>query len=312
MNNHLLAIEIGGSKLQLFVGDESANILQRHRFQVDPAHGGTGIRRQIETALKPLLALVQPGAVGVGFGGPVDGRAGRICCSHQVEGWADFELGAWLRELTGRPVVIENDSNVAALGEAMRGAGQGSDPMFYFNMGSGVGGGLIVNRSIYHGAVPGEVEFGHLRLDRDGTTVESRCSGWAVDRRIRALRETAPDSMIVRLLDKTAGCEARYLAAALERADAVAQRLLTEIAADLAFALSHVVHLFHPEVVVMGGGLAQVGEPLRNAVATALPPLIMEAFRPGPSLRLAGLGQDSVPVGALLLAQREQLAARKQ
>lgn len=310
MNSHLLAIEIGGSKLQLFVGDESGQILQRHRFQVDPAHGGAGIRRQIEMALKPMLASVQPRAVGVGFGGPVDGRTGRICCSHQVEGWADFELGAWLRELTGRPVVVENDSNAAALGEALRGAGQGSDPMFYFNMGSGVGGGLVVNGSVYHGAVPGEVEFGHLRLDRNGTSVESRCSGWAVDGRLRDLRETAPDSLIVRLIEKSAGCEARHLVAALEGGDAIAQQLLAEIAGDLAFALSHVVHLFHPEVVVMGGGLAQVGEPLRHAVATALPPLIMEAFRPGPSLRLSGLGQDSVPVGALLLAQREQVAAR--
>lgn len=303
MITRFLAIEIGGSKLQIFVGDESASIVRRHRYPVDPAQGGAGIRRQIETALQELLPGTQPAALGVGFGGPVDWRTGDICCSHQVEGWADFKLGEWLRRLTGKPVVVENDSNAAAFGEALRGAGQGANPAFYFNMGSGVGGGLVVDDRIFHGAKPGEAEFGHLRLDRDGATVESRCSGWAVDRRIRGLRATAPNSRLAALAGSTVGGEARHLAAALQQGDAAAQQILRETAEDLAFALSHVVHLFHPEVIVMGGGLALLGEPLRAAVEAALPRFVMEAFRPGPALRLAGLGEDAVPVGALLLAR---------
>ena len=303
MTTRFLAIEIGGSKLQLFVGDAAANILQRHRLPVAPAQGGAGIRRQIESALQALLPAVRPAAIGVGFGGPV-GRTGRICCSHQVEGWADFELGAWLAELTGQPVVVENDSNAAALGEAVRGAGQGSSPVFYFNLGSGVGGGLVVDGRIYHGATPGEAEFGHLRLDRDGTIVEARCSGWAVDRRIRAEITAAPGGLLARLAGANSGGEARHLPAALQQGDAAARRILDATAADLAFALSHAVHLFHPQVIVMGGGLALLGEPLRAAVEQALAPFLMEVFRPGPLIRLAGLGEDAVPVGALLLAQR--------
>ena len=303
MSPHFLAIEIGGSKLQIFVGDDSANILQRHRFKVDPAQGGAGIRRQIETALAELLPATQPAAIGVGFGGPVDWRTGKICCSHQVEGWADFELGAWLGELAGKPVVVENDSNSATLGEARRGAGRGFNPAFYFNMGSGVGGGLVTDGSIYHGAKPGEAEFGHLRLDRQGIIVENRCSGWAVDRRIRAACQAAPDSPLARLVGQAVGGEARHLAAALQQGDAAARRILDETAEDLAFALSHAMHLFHPEVIVMGGGLALVGEPLRAAVAAALGRFVMEAFHPTPPVRVAELGEDAVPVGALLLAR---------
>lgn len=299
-----LAIEIGGSKLQIFSGNDSAMILQRRRFQVDPAQGGAGIRRQIEAALDELVPATEPAALGVGFGGPVDWRTGRICCSHQVEGWADFELGEWLRRFTGRPVVVENDSNAAALGEAVCGAGHDADPVFYFNMGSGVGGGLVVNREIYHGDPPGEAEFGHLRLDREGTTVEARCSGWAVDRRIRALRETAPDSVLARLLGDQVGGEAKHLAAALAAGDSAAEDILHGTAQDLAFALSHVVHLLHPRLIVMGGGLALVGEPLRAALAAALRRHVMEAFAPGPAIHLAALGEDAVPVGALLLARR--------
>ena len=78
---------------------------------------------------------------------------------------------------------------------------------------------------------------------------------------------------------------------------------LLETAEDLAFGLSHVVHLFHPQVIVMGGGLSGVGEPLRAAVADALSRFIMDAFAPGPVLALAALGEDAVPVGALTLAR---------
>jgi glucokinase len=207
-----------------------------------------------------------------------------------------------LRSLTGASVVVENDSNSAALGEALRGAGRGFNPAFYFNMGSGVGSGLVMDGKIYHGAKPGEAEFGHLLLDRDKTTVESQCSGWAVDKKIRALKTTVPESALNRLVGEQTGGEAKHLAAALQEGDAAAQRILHETAQDLAFALSHIVHLFHPEVIVMGGGLSLVGEPLRAAIENALHGFVMEAFAPGPRVCLGELGEDAVPVGALLLA----------
>jgi len=303
MQRTFLGIEIGGTKLQLVAGDESAAILDRARFGVNPARGGEGIREQIRAALPDLLAKWKPAAVGVGFGGPVDWRTGRIARSHQIEGWSEFDLGGWLRELTRLQVTVENDSNLATLAEATRGAGAGCNPVFYFNLGSGVGGGLAVDRRIYHGSPPGEAEFGHLRLDRAGTTVEDRCSGWAVDRRIRALAASTPSGGLARLLGATQGGEAKHLRAAIEAKDAEAEQVLAELASDLAFALSHVIHLLHPEVIVMGGGLSLVGEPLRVAVAEALPRLVMEVFRGGPAVKLAALGEDAVPVGAVLLAR---------
>jgi glucokinase len=297
-----LGIEIGGTKLQLVLGDAAGAIRERRRLEVARSVGGETIRARIAGALPGLLAGLQPAAVGAGFGGPVDGRTGVICCSHQVPGWHDFPLGEWLQEQTGCPVVVENDANTAALAEARNGAGRGCSPVFYFNLGSGVGGGLVVDGNLYHGAKSGEVEFGHLRLDRDGTIVEERCSGWAVDRRIRALQASHPDSLLCRSLAGEPGGETRQLAAALAAGDALAREVLDEVSADLAFALSHAVHLFHPEVIVMGGGLSLVGEPLRAAVAERLAPLVMEAFHPCPPVRLAALGEDAVPVGALLLA----------
>lgn len=298
----ILAVEIGGTKLQLALGDAAGRIHECRRLTVDPARGANGIREQISQALPGLVSGRAVSKAGVGFGGPVDWQTGRICRSHQVEGWSEFDLGGWLRELIGAPVRVENDANVAALGEALCGAGMGFNPVFYTTLGSGVGGGLVVDGKVFHGAKPGEAEIGHVRLDRTGATVESRCSGWAVDGRIRELKRKEPQCLLARLAAATNGGEARYLVPALQQGDEAAKRLLQETAEDLAFGLSHVVHLFHPEVIILGGGLSSVGEPLRAAVQAALGGFIMDAFAPGPKVALAALGEDAVPVGALKLA----------
>ena len=303
----LLGIEIGGTKLQLVVGDENGRIAERKKLAVVPRRGADGIRRQIESALPALVRSHEITAAGVGFGGPVDWRSGRICRSHQIEGWSEFDLAGWLHKLTRAPVHVDNDANVAALGEASLGAGAGCDPVFYVTLGSGVGGGLVTAGRIYHGAIPGEAEIGHVRLDRKGTTVESRCSGWAVDKKVRKLVKQKPRSLFARLAHERCvpGGEAQLLPKAFRSGDAVAKQILRELAEDLAFGLSHVTHLFHPQVIILGGGLSKIGEPLRGSVEQMLLRFLMEAFLPGPKVRLAALGEDAVPLGALLLASGE-------
>jgi glucokinase len=300
---HYLALEIGGTKLQICVGTGDGKIVARQRFTVERNAGGKGIRRQIEAVLPALLAEWAPRGIGVGFGGPVRWQAGVIARSHHVEGWNDYPLAEWLTRRTGLPVRVDNDGNVAALGEARFGAGRGFDTVLYITLGSGVGGGLVADGRIFHGATPGEVEIGHLRLDRDGTIVEDRCSGWAVDKRIRREVEAHPDSALARLVRKAPpGCEARHLRPALAQGDRLAEAILEDTMLTLAFALSHAVHLLHPEVIVIGGGLALLGEPLRARLAAKLPPLLMGAFLPGPKIVLAALAEDAVPAGALALA----------
>jgi len=297
-------IEIGGTKLQLVVGDHQGRIEARKRLEVGRDEGGAGIRRRIEAALPELIQSGNVRAIGVGFGGPVDATSNRICCSHQVEGWEDFPLKEWLQDRAGKPVVIENDANVAALGESIHGAGSRYDPVFYVTQGSGVGGGLVAGGKLYHGASPSESEIGHVRLDRSGATVESRCSGWAVDRRIRHLAQAKPGGWFAANLAAKSGGESASLAKACAAGDPDALDLISEVAADLAFALSHVVHLNHPAMIILGGGFSLLGEIWRQAVAEALPPFLMQVMAPGPIIALAALREDAVPIGALELARR--------
>jgi glucokinase len=222
--------------------------------------------------------------------------------SHQVRGWEGFPLGPWLADVAGLPVAVENDANVAALGEALHGAGRGCDPVFYVTIGSGVGGGLVCGGRIFHGSGLGEAEIGHLRIGPAGEITEHFCSGWSLDRRIREAVAAAPGSLLARLVREGPGQEARHLGPAIAEGDPLAAEILDGAAEKLALALSHVGHVCHPEVIVLGGGVSLLGEPLREAVATHLGRFMMESLRPGPRVALAELREDAVPVGAIALA----------
>ena len=300
---HFLAIEIGGTKLQVCAGTADGAIVARARFAVERAAGGEGIRAQIIGALPDLIAKWSPRAIGVGYGGPVDWKTGRIAKSYHIEGWSDFPLADWLTSLTQLPAFVENDANAAALGEALHGAGRGLSPMVYMNSGSGVGGGLVVEGRLYHGAVPGEMEMGHLWMDQFRTKSEELCSGWATDASIREMVADEPESPLGLLVNAApGGGESRHLARALEQGCELAALVCKRVANDIAYTMSHAAHLLHPEVIVFGGGLSLVGEPLRALIAGALATWVMPAFAPGPRVLLAALREDAVPIGALALA----------
>lgn len=308
-----LGIEIGGSKLQLVTDDATGQIVQRFRYAIDPARGAEAILAQLADTIGQLAE--RPAAIGVGFGGPVDWQTGHIATSHQVSGWAGFDLAGWLRQqVPGAVVHLENDSNVAALAEARRGVATGFGHVFYVTLGSGVGGGMVVGGQLYHGIRPGEAEIGHLWLvppsdDFAGQTIEQTISGWAIDAQIRDLLPQLPDDSVLKKLvtdfhqQGFYGGEAKFLHTAYEQSDPVARMLIEQIGSVLALGLSHVIHLFHPDAIVLGGGLSLIGEPLRAAVRQALPRFVMNAFHPAPLVLLAGLGENAVPTGALVLAQ---------
>src|SRR5437764_14111908 len=164
-----LGIEIGGTKLQLGVGAGDGVLAGLWRGTVDVAAGPDGIRRQIVAALPELLQCIgidrsQLKGVGIGFGGPVDDATHTVIKSHQIEGWDDFPLADWVSDLIELPAVLGNDADVAGLAEALFGAGKGLSPIFYITIGSGIGGGLIINGEIYRRVGRGAAEIGHMAL----------------------------------------------------------------------------------------------------------------------------------------------------
>jgi glucokinase len=306
LNNqdNYLGIEIGGTKLQIIVGDGSATIKDRIRYSINAAEGAPGIRKQIQEGIQKLLQQHKVKAIGVGFGGPVDRKTGAVQLSHQIEGWGNFNLKTWVEELTGLTAAVDNDANTAALAEAIHGSGRGNNTVFYMTIGSGIGGGMIINEEIYHGRIPGEVEIGHIRLDKSGVTLENRCSGWAVNKKVKEHIQKDPACLLAKLSKEQALPEAYFLTPALEQKDADALMIVDEIADDLAFALSHVVHLFNPEIIIIGGGLSLLKEHLRLPIIEKLPKYLLKALLPAPAITMAALAEDVVPIGALQLAKQ--------
>ena len=282
-----LGIEIGGTKLQSAIVDAAGNVLLARTDAVAAAEGAETLRRTLGGQLDALLAATPPGtaveAAGIGFGGPVDRQRGVVAASFHVDGWQEFPLAEWLsRRLGGLPVSLENDANAAALA------------------GSGIGGGLVIDGRLYHGRPPGEMEIGHLAIGPDGGILEDLASGWSIDAKVRGRVAADPDGPLARV---AAGrpADARHLAGAIAAGDEAARSILDEAARSYAWGLSHAVHLLNPEVIVLGGGVAMIGEAWREGVARHLDSFLMKTMRPGPPVRLAALGQSVVPVGAALV-----------
>jgi len=169
---------------------------------------------------------------------------------------------------------------------------------------------MILNRQIYHGEIPGESEVGMMLYNRSGTKMESECCGWSVDRKIREYAKSNPDSILANLTSGIYGGEAKYLSTAVKMGDKGATKILDETADNIAFALSYVVLLFHPGIIILGGGLSLIGEPLTFRINKYLPNYIVPEFHPCPAVEVSKLGEDVICTGALLLTKQFNIKAK--
>lgn len=303
-----LGIEIGGTKLQLGIGDaENGTLAAIERADVEAADGAEGIQRQIEEIGKQLVKRHDIRAIGVGFGGPVDVAAGRIVKSHHIAGWNGFPLADWCRDTFDLPTAVANDADTAGLGEARFGAGLDNRVVFYSNVGSGIGGALVIDRRIYVGGAGIASELGHLRPGTDADTpnqsVEAAASGWSIAAAARANDELAKS------LAERFGCAVEQLttkmvADAARSGNNAALTIFHRAVRHYGWAVAQMISLLAPNVVVIGGGVPLAGEelffaPLRKEVNRYVFPPLRESCQILP----AELGEEVVVHGAMALAR---------
>jgi glucokinase len=262
-----LGVEIGGTKLQVGVCDGRGRIKQLVRAAVIRRAGARGILRQLERIIPPLAATYRVKAIGVGFGGPVDSPRGRVVCSFHINGWDGFALRRWFAHQFQLPTIIENDTNLAALAEALVGAGRGHRAVLYSNVGTGIGGGFVVDGIVRNGRC-GAMEIGHTRFFERGRwrILEEFSSGLSIERGRTTLARSA-----------------KYYGAALANA----------------------ITLLNPDVVVVGGGVAQAGERFLGPARKTAARLVFAPFRRNYQIVPAALGETVVIVGAALEAARK-------
>ena len=314
--SYYLGIEIGGTKLQIGVGADDGVLAGLWRGGVDAAAGPEGIRRQITQAMPELLAQAKLDrshlkGVGIGFGGPVDDATRTVIKSHQIEGWDGFPLADWVSEVVGLPAALGNDADVAGLAEALHGAGKGLSPIFYITIGSGIGGGFIIDGEIYRGVGRGAAEIGHLRIYADFgmlDNLEGFASGWGmengVDLRLRYADRFPGHERFLRFAGNQP-ITTRIIAEAAEEGDLFASAILVSAWTGLAEAICHVIALLCPRRIVIGGGVSLIGEtlflePLRRFVAER----VYKPFADCYDIVPAALGEEVVVHGAIALARK--------
>lgn len=314
----LLALDYGGTKLSAAMAERGARewrALERH--QSPPHHDARYEQATMLALAHKLLGDKKPAAIGVSFGGPVDAKHGRVILSHHIPGWDDTPLREQLQNEFGAPASVDNDANVAALGEYTFGAGQGTSTLFYVTVSTGVGGGFIIDGKIYHGADAMAGEIGHTMVDPNGPVcvcgrrgcVEVMACGTAIAREAKkALAENPGKGKTLRELG---GNEENQLTGALvaqaaNAGDELAQRVMDDAARALGFGIGTMITLINPERIVLGGGVTKAGERWWR--------IVREAARANtlPQMRVdivpAKFSDDAPLWGAIALAERMQAA----
>lgn len=313
MHDLAIAVEIGGTKLQAAVGRTDGAVLELRRESVDPSGGAAGILAWMEKTVPALIAelsaAAKPHAIGVGFGGPVESATGRVLTSHQVEGWRDVALKHWFESRFDLPTVVANDANAAGWAEYCLGAGRGARHFFYSNIGSGIGGALVIDGRLHDGQGLGAGEIGHTYVPdwtqgKPGAAdkLEHLCSGWSIERRLRR-GPVPPSSALQRLCGgRTEAITCAMLGEAASQGDAFAVAELDRIAYSVGLALSNVITLFHPERIALGGGVSLMGEALLEPVRRHVAEHVFGPFQGAYEIVPCALGEAVVLSGALLLA----------
>lgn len=302
-------IDLGGTTVKLAYFDENGKMLHKWEIPTDTSENGKNILRDIAASVGKYLTenkIPREDIIGLGMGvpGPVSGDGVVHTCINL--GWGVLNVEQALQELTGFPVKAGNDANVAALGEYWVGGGKGYGNMVMVTLGTGVGGGIIVEGKLLCGAHGAGGEIGHMTLHREETLrcncgkygcVEQYCSATGVVRTAQRYLQRNDTPSSLRTLEKLT-CKDVFDAAAA--GDAAASEILDIVYQDLAEFLGNLCVTVDPEVVVIGGGVSKAGKPLLEGIRKYLPQYQIHATR-NVELSLATLGNDAGAYGACKL-----------
>ncbi len=277
-----LAIDVGGTKFSvaLFEGDQ---MLVRESRATDRTGGRDWMLDQLVQIGRAWKRRFGFDRCGIGFGGPVQFDKQRVALSTHVGGWQDFALPKYIEGLLSVPAIMDNDANVGALGEGRRGAAVDLENYFYMTLSTGIGGGVVVNRSVYRGADFYAGEIGHLTVRPDGPLCLCGAQG-CFERMCGGL-----------WLERDHGKPAKEL---MESPEFVERYVV-----DLALGLKACVMLLNPERIVIGGGISKAGPALFRPLRSELGRQITAWSRARIDVVPAILKDDSVLYGAVALAE---------
>lgn len=309
MAKEIIAVDLGGTQLRAARYDAALNLLRREHMLTGADDGLAAVLARI----KAIIGLVMPAnrerveGIGISAPGPLNSKTGVIVSPPNLPGWHDVPLGAIIAAEFGLPVYIGNDANVAALAEASQGAAQGCRHVCYITVSTGIGSGIICDGRLVTGQAGLAAELGHIPIIVEAgrvSSIELEAAGPAIARQARQALAAGGSSV---MLDLVAGdleqLDARLVGKAADKGDRLAIDLLAYAGRIIGLGIVTALHLFNPQIIVIGGGVSKTGEllfaPIRQTVRDHV---LDSAFTAGLRIEAAALGDDVALVGAAALA----------
>ena len=290
-----LGIDIGGTTIHFGVCDRDGVVRGRFTLPTEAAKGPDDTITRIVATAQALIA--DHGAVagcGIGMPGELDIERQRFVRANHFPGWSDVPIAEQVAEQVGVPTTLENDGNCAAWGEFAAGSGRGTRSLACFTLGTGVGGGVIIDSQLWLGANGAAGALGHIAVDPNGP--ECKCGQ-------RGCVEVYASA--TSLASRYGKGSARDAFAAATRGDADAMAAIDWTCDGLAAGVANVIHVIQPEVVVLAGGMAAAGDPLISRVRNGVSRRVRSSWLRAIRIELSMLGNDAGWIGAALWCARQ-------
>ncbi|MCU6747312.1 ROK family protein [Faecalicatena acetigenes] len=312
---YYLGLDVGGTNFVAGIIDENYKIIEKAHI---PAGAGRDIKEIIADMVKVSLEVVHKAGMqisdftswGIGMPSFVNPETNLLVHANCF-GWKNVPIYSYLEPYIPLPIYIENDANCAALGETLAGGARGHENVLMLTLGTGLGGGIILNHKIYAGADMMGAELGHTKLVYNGEQctcgqygcAEAYCSATALIRQAKEGLKRNPDSFMAKLCDgDISRLEAKTVFEAMEQGDILAKQVIEQYIDYLSCAISSFVVIFRPEIIILGGGVANAGEILRKPLQERLLVNTYAGDEIGvPEIRLAECGNDAGLIGAAML-----------
>ena len=308
MTKQIIAVDLGGTQLRAARYDRDLNLLQRESALTQADRGAQATIERMKAYIRKVMPARRGDVLGIGISspGPLNPFSGVIIAPPNLPGWLNVPLRDIMEAEFQLPVFIGNDANVAALAEASKGAAQGCRHLCYITVSTGIGAGVVCDGQLLLGREGLAAEFGHIPILLSKgrvSSVELEAAGPAIARRVRRAIEAGENSLARELADgDLSRIDARTVGMAAAAGDQLAIDALACAGRIIGLGIVSLLHLFNPEVIVIGGGVAKTGEllfaPMR---AAAQKHVLDEAYTRDLRIEAAALGDDVALAGAAAL-----------
>lgn len=319
MEKKILGIDLGGTSAKCAILTEQGDIQVKWSVPTDSSESGVHIVPNLIESIHHHLELYQmtpADFLGIGMGSPgtIDHEAGTVVGAYNLN-WSEVQpIREQFQEAFALPFYIDNDANVAALGEQWLGAGDQEDNVVFVTLGTGVGGGLVVDGQLLRGASGAAGEIGHITVDEQGYEctcgkkgcLETVASATGIVHLSRDLSEEfAGESELKSLIDDGEDINAKTVFDCAKADDKFANLVIEEVINYLALALGNITNLLNPSIIVLGGGVSHAGDFLIDKVHAKLKGYIFPTIRDTVTVRQAQLGNDAGIIGAASLVLKD-------